>query len=264
MTDSYRPEHRGNGGPPPIPPAASSAMYHFQGSTNPPRAPRGYRPPTGPRFHPSSRNNYNNYGGISSRPLLRVRQDANDESFLQPNAVSKFRDVDKLTDSEEDEMSESDEESRPSKRIRTEVKDSASAAATPKWSNPDPYTALPPPPEATGKRTDVVKLIRKAKISDELDKEPSELAKNADFISFDTLDGGFDESLDEPTGLQPERPDHLGKRKRDQEDARPRPPRGYARSQKDAPVLREYQASGYISATPWLSHVSSSDSAAIA
>ena len=86
-----------------MPAAVSTAMYHFQGNPNPPRAPRGYQVPSGPRFHPSNR--HNNYGGISSRPLLRVRRDANDESLLQPNAVSKFRDVDKLTDSEEDEMS---------------------------------------------------------------------------------------------------------------------------------------------------------------
>ena len=250
-----------------MPAAVDTAMYHFQGNPNPPRGPRGYQVPSGPRFQPSNRNNNyrnNNYGGISSRPLLRVRQDANDESFLQPNAVSKFRDLDKLTDSEEDEMSESDEDSRPSKRVRTQAIDSPRAAATPKWSNPDPYTALPPPPEATGKRTDVVKLIRKAKISDEADRETSELAKNADFISFDTFDGSFDESLDVSIVPKAGDPDHLGKRKRDHEDARPRPPRGYPHSEKDAPVLREYQASGYISATPWLSPVSSSDSAAIA
>lgn len=243
-------------------PAVSTAMYHFQGNPNPPRAPRGYQVPSGPRFHPSNRNN--NWGVKASRPLLRVRQDANDESFPQPKGVSKFRDVDKLTDSEEDDMSGSDENPCPSKRIRTEAMDSPSAAVAPKWSNPDPYTALPPPPEATGKRTDVVKLIRKAKISDDLDKESADLAKNADFISFDMLDGGFDETPDAPTGPKADNHHHLGKRKRDQEDARPRPPRGYPHAQKDAPVLREYQASGYVSATPWLSAFSSTDSASIA
>ena len=245
-----------------MPPAVSTAMYHFQGNPGPPRAPRDYQVRSGPRFHPSKRNN--NYGGISSRPLLRVRQDGNDESFLQPNGVSKFRDVDKLTDSEEDDMSESDEEPRPSKRRRKEAIDSPSAAVAQKWSNPDPYTALPPPPEATGKRTDVVKLIRKAKISDDLDTESTDMAKNADFISFDFLDGGFEEPPDAPTGPKADNHDHLGKRKRDQEDARPRPPRGYPHAQEDAPVLREYQASGYVSATPWLSPFSSTDSASIA
>ena len=136
------------------------------------------------------------------------------------------------------------------KEYEQNAMNSPSAAATPKWSNPDPYTALPPPPEATGKRTDVVKLIRKAKISDDLDKESTDLAKNADFISFDMLDGGFDEPPDVPTGPKADNHDHLGKRKRDHEDARPRPPRGYPHAQKDAPVLREYQASGYGTATP--------------
>ncbi len=245
-----------------MPAAVSNAMYHFQGNPNPPPGPRGYQVPSGRRFQPSSRNN--NFGGKSARPLLRVRQDADDRSFLQPNALSKFRDVDELTDSDEGDMSESGEESRPAKRVRPETMDSPSAAATPKWSNPDPYTALPPPPEATGKRTDVVRLIRKAKISDESSHKPMDLAKNEDFISLDMFDGGFEESPEMPTETKANHPDHLGKRRRDEIDARPRPPRGYPHSKKDAPVLREFQASGYISATPWLSYFSSSDSAAIA
>lgn len=34
----------------------------------------------------------------------------------------------------------------------------------PRWSNPDPYTAIPPPSHQTNKRVDVVKLIRKARV----------------------------------------------------------------------------------------------------
>ena len=268
MTDSYRSQYPADDGPPSMPTPARDAMYRFQanhngsfqGNRNPPRGPRGYQ--SGPRSRPNDRSN--RWGAISSRPLLRVRQDADDHSFLQPTGPSKFRGVDELTDSEEDEMSESDEDSRPAKRMRTSAMDSPDASATPKWSNPDPYTALPPPPDTTGTRTDVVKLIRKAKISDGSAQEPNDLAKNEDFISFDMFDGAVDTLPDLPTGPRADDPDHLGKRKRDEDEARPRPARGYPHSQKDAPVLREYQASTYVNATPWLSHVSVGKSAAIA
>ena len=272
-TDSYRPRYNADGGPPTMPAAASNAMYHFQGNqgNSNPAPPRGPRGPRGPRsyqndsrFRPGNRNGRFAPGAMSSRPLLRMRPDdqPDDNSFLDPNRVSKFREVDEITDSGEDEMSESDDDSRPAKRVRTEIadKDISIATVANKWSNPDPYTALPPPTESTGKRTDVVKLIRKAKITDD-SKNETDLAKNEDFIAFDgSLD--LDDFVDAPTGPSNDDPDHLGKRKRDQQDARPRQPRGYPHSQDDAPVLREYQAQGYVDATPWLSHDPGSDTAA--
>ncbi|RKF72729.1 putative topoisomerase family protein [Golovinomyces cichoracearum] len=54
--------------------------------------------------------------------------------------------------------------------------------STPRWSNPDPYTALPPPDESQKKKKDVVKLIRKARIASEKKKDPE--ASTDDFISL--------------------------------------------------------------------------------
>jgi non-canonical poly(A) RNA polymerase PAPD5/7 len=71
------------------------------------------------------------------------------------------------------------------KKARTEQAPDASAA--PKLSNPDPYTALPPPDETTKKKKDFVQLIRKARVEEEEAKAAS-TAKPENFISFDLTD----------------------------------------------------------------------------
>ena len=62
----------------------------------------------------------------------------------------------------------------------------------PKWSNPDPYTVLPPVEEEARKRKDVVKLIRKSDLHTAA-KAPqhNQVAANDDFISF-----GFEDDKD--------------------------------------------------------------------
>lgn len=111
---------------------------------------------------------------------------------------------------------------------------------------------------------DVVSLIRKAKVSDEDSDEAGDLAQNADFISFDA---GFEDDeppVDAPTGPKADRIDHLGKRKRGQEDAKRRAPSGYPAPEDDVPVLREWTASSTIDPTPWLSSLKTGDSPAVA
>lgn len=59
------------------------------------------------------------------------------------------------------------------------------ALSAPRWSNPDPYTVLPPVDEAQRKRKDVVKMIRKARIM--TGKDPlteGQVVANDDFVSF--------------------------------------------------------------------------------
>lgn len=102
---------------------------------------------------------------------------------------------------------------RPAKRRALPVQ-STEASSTPKWSNPDPYTVLPPVDESQRKKRDVVKLIRKARVAAEKGNDiQNEVAANNDFISF-----GFDDEYTgehrydqpgvpgAPTG--PRRPDH--------------------------------------------------------
>lgn len=59
------------------------------------------------------------------------------------------------------------------------------ASSAPRWSNPDPYTVLPPVDEAQRKRKDVVKMIRKARIVTGKDSlTESQVVANDDFVSF--------------------------------------------------------------------------------
>lgn len=79
---------------------------------------------------------------------------------------------------------------------------STNEAPKPKWSNPDPYTALPPGDETQKKKKDVVKLIRKARKIDTRTKiATSAAATNDDFIALnfddDTQNDHDPDSLDD-------------------------------------------------------------------
>ena len=241
MGDHYRPPGREDG-PPRMPHAAEEAMYQFRGNHDEGRRGR----PAERRFRPR-RNDYRRPAHMSERPLLTQKHDASEsQAFRDPQATDKFRNPADLTDSEEDEMIESEDDLHAipaSKKIKVAAADTPAPSAA-KWSNPDPYTALPPPTETTGKGFDVVKLIRKAKISEAANKTEQEFKHNDDFISFDGLNDFFP---DAPTGPSADR---LGKRKRGQEDALPRPPGGY-RSRQDDSVLREWQSNKQDESAPW-------------
>ncbi|KAG6037831.1 hypothetical protein E4U41_004700 [Claviceps citrina] len=105
---------------------------------------------------------------------------------------AKFRDLSDLSDDDELEMdiSASDSEGPSRKRTRTGETLEGTGEA-PKWSNPDPYTALPCPDDTTHKKRDVVKLIRKARL-EELAK-PDIPAEAEDFLSFDLTEDEEDE-----------------------------------------------------------------------
>ncbi len=95
--------------------------------------------------------------------------------FVKDNkAGTTYLNLDDLSDSDEAEMSMSGGDGGeggaqpPRKRARVDKDDAAAAAAaTPKWSNPDPYTVLPPTTETGSKKKDVVHLIRKARVKGE-------------------------------------------------------------------------------------------------
>ncbi|KAL5438167.1 hypothetical protein PMIN07_006397 [Paraphaeosphaeria minitans] len=137
------------------------------------------------------------------RALLQTRND-DTEHFLGVDAKSnKFRNLAELSDDEEDGMDVSDDSDRSDgevveaqgkpKAIRTQSSSRADGDSVPKWSNPDPYTVLPPPEETTGKRIDFVKLIRKAKNeAAEQSNGVNAVAANDDFISFGDDDDDYD------------------------------------------------------------------------
>tara|TARA_R110002003_G_scaffold55_2_gene4931 strand:+ start:11121 stop:12068 length:948 start_codon:yes stop_codon:yes gene_type:complete len=157
----------------------------------------------------SSRNGRNNANGQRrggyrkpaphERALLQHRDDGSPEHTYGVSAgPNRFLNPDDLSDNEEADM---DVESSPSgddtaqvqngnqKVARTQVA-RADGNSVPKWSNPDPYTALPPPSETTGVKKDVVQFIRKAK-----NQDAEKSAGNIDFISLG------DDDDDASTGL---------------------------------------------------------------
>jgi non-canonical poly(A) RNA polymerase PAPD5/7 len=109
-----------------------------------------------------------------------------------------YKDVDNMSDSDEAEMdlSNSDEEAdddQPRKKQKT----TTDSNSVPRWSNPDPYTVLPPPDATDRKKKDVVKLIRKARVTSGLENATKTVADTDDFISF-----GFDEDDKDDTQTQ--------------------------------------------------------------
>lgn len=78
------------------------------------------------------------------------------------------------------------EEDRPARK-RARLTDEELTPSAPKWSNPDPYTALPPPDETQRKKKDVVQMIRKARVEADSKKQSGE-SEAVDFISFDFSD----------------------------------------------------------------------------
>ncbi|KAF1842572.1 uncharacterized protein K460DRAFT_409975 [Cucurbitaria berberidis CBS 394.84] len=173
---------------------------------------RGYR--RGDSSHPHGRGNANGFrrGGYRKaapheRALLTHRDDGSPEHAMGvSDGPNKFLDLDDLPDDEEAEMgvesgksvgddSDTDGQDGNQKVARTQAITRADGDSVPKWSNPDPYTVLPPPDETTGKKTDFVKLIRKAKNqAAEKAAGHNAVAANDDFISFGDEDGVVEES----------------------------------------------------------------------
>jgi non-canonical poly(A) RNA polymerase PAPD5/7 len=250
--DSYRPQYDANAGPP-LPPAdVQRSMYEFQGNQR-----EGRRaPPRGGEFT----FRHGSRPKISERPLLtKLRGSSPDRLFTGDNGAEKFRQVDHLTDSDEEEidLSQSDDGSgpRPNKRLRS----------GPAWSNPDPYTALPPVADTQKKNKDVVKMIRKSRVTPPAQAGNNVLANGEDFISFDlnydrSADGDqarYEPPPNAPTGPKTQPTDsstQLGKRKRDAlDDGGKLPPRAKkgARLHQRGEILQEWQASDSNSSTPW-------------
>ncbi|PGH21378.1 hypothetical protein AJ80_03295 [Polytolypa hystricis UAMH7299] len=135
----------------------------------------------------------------SARPLLMGQRDPTPE-FLggskdEDSKTRKFLSLGDITDSDEAEMdvsADEDEGSQPPRKKQALESPAGPVANAPKWSNPDPYTVLPPTDENPTKRVDVVKLIRKARIQSakEALEETNAVVANDDFISFDMEDPG--------------------------------------------------------------------------
>ncbi|KAL9003164.1 MAG: hypothetical protein Q9188_003951 [Gyalolechia gomerana] len=231
-----RPPNQAHGGGDSWRPSVPQNDFAFR---NDPSAPR--YPPEGDHYRPTNDRPYcnnNRYGygasnrgrgprwATAARPLLSSKRGNSPEDVLAQadaqNKAQRFLPADDVSDSDEEEMQESDLDEQkfssggqdmtmtsllidqeqanlpmstgiaenlepPTKRraTATTFKDAKEAASVPKWSNPDPYTVLPPVDESQRKRKDVVKIIRKARIAAEKGTATAnQVAANDDFISF--------------------------------------------------------------------------------
>ena len=160
------------------------------------------RPRRGQNFH-RGRGNYGNHVAPSDRPLLQQRNETGFEELLgmteEQARIRRYLPAEDVSDSEEEPMEESGsdvdvaEQNRrgslepPRKRrtIESDKRHATDANSEPKWSNPDPYTVLPPVDEEARKRKDVVKLIRKSDLRTATkSSQQNQVAANDDFISF--------------------------------------------------------------------------------
>lgn len=190
---SYRPNY---GADPPGPGARSEAprgpkapMYQFQGNNNKPQHLQA-KPPRDFSFRPSRQSD--RFQQMSIRGITPEPFGADHDTAAHS---TKFRELENLTDSDEADMevSESDGGEPRRKKARTLVTSDALGDSAPKWSNPDPYSVLPPSDDPARKRKDVVKLIRKARVSaTQASETANAVTANDDFISF-----GGDNDIDQ-------------------------------------------------------------------
>lgn len=202
----------------------------------------------------------------------------------ETSLTAKYIPAEDASDSDEADMNISDEEGDdvPAKKARTD-RGKADGESVPKWSNPDPYTAIPPPDLC--KTKDVVKLIRKARVTNGNASLVTSQALEDDFISFDMAG---DEDSDEADNHLPEEDSSaiesqrlpktaamtasigfqaldkasdpaLGSRKRTIRDEIVRAPSIYTTSGKgqrpsDGHVLSKWTLGSDMPAAPWLLH----------
>jgi non-canonical poly(A) RNA polymerase PAPD5/7 len=241
--------------------------YRFRGNNNNNDS-RGKNAPPGREFtfrYPRP--------ATSDRPLLRKKRDRTPELLTglkdgeeKKKIAMKFASLGDLTDTDETDMdlSSADENSqRPRKRRVLDANIAAVVPPAPKWSNPDPYTVLPPPDESQAKKTDVVKLIRKARVAataaQATTTRSDAVTSNQDFISLDFAADGSSLLENAPKGPKRARLDGrdlaLGNRKRTYDDEI----KGYSRNDKptgefysDGGILDRWMPFSSENATPWL------------
>ncbi|KAM3421289.1 hypothetical protein BST61_g1691 [Cercospora zeina] len=193
-TDSYRPPR-------------SDFTFQAAGPPAPrfPPAPRDQKPPSRPRqdFGKGRGGRGGGRGGRGGRPFIPkpahkrailgfTETDEAPEEMFGTSEHAKFRDA----DSSDDEAEEDDGADGEQARKRVKTTDNAEQPARPQWSNPDPYSVLPPTDVVTTAKKDIVQTIRKRKAEAAANEvaTANSIKDNADFISFNFDD---DEPKDE-------------------------------------------------------------------
>ncbi|KAF2665541.1 hypothetical protein BT63DRAFT_405545 [Microthyrium microscopicum] len=181
--DTYRPAYGSN-----LPPRPSDQAFSFtfKGAADV-KVPDFSSAPRGPRAERGNglrRNNRpNNKGPKFPAPHSRAIFQAMNNRETTPERLSGMAEgAVRFIPKDELDQPDSDALDHDAKRRKL----GNDADERPKWSNPDPYTALPPTFDPQAKRTDVVQLIRQAKVMVEnAEASANALADNADFVAFD-------------------------------------------------------------------------------
>ncbi|KAJ5902316.1 topoisomerase family protein TRF4 [Penicillium taxi] len=196
--------------------------YQFRGNNSFDRS-KAPRHPMRSRGNRTSRENFTfRHPHTSERPLLSFQRERTPEQLVSQTGSKpafKFLMGSTTGDSKEHpvELSDSDEDSHPRKKRNMGGSDGnldaesqislQPAQATTKWSNPDPYTVLPPPDEGRAKRTDVIALIRNARNPNAAEKSKTQdaVTKNEDFISLGPVDNSQHNAPDDAPVKMPKR-----------------------------------------------------------
>lgn len=102
------------------------------------------------------------------------------------NDQGKAHYVDNPTSDEDEDAPSTGGDAQPSAKRSKVGTIQAEARAVPQWSNPDPYTVLPPTDMSMAPKKDIVQTIRKAKVEAANKASTANAIKeNVDFISFD-------------------------------------------------------------------------------
>jgi len=139
--------------------------------------------------------------------LRNTRRESTPEQLEGMNAEgqTRFKEIDSSSDERDikivDLTHSSDDErgSVPHKRVKM---NGHAEAGVPKWSNPDPYTVLPPPETLGAPKKDIVQVIRKAKVDAANAGDSGSAAREADFISLSFGDD-FDEDMASESDHEP-------------------------------------------------------------
>ncbi|KAJ5747214.1 uncharacterized protein N7511_008910 [Penicillium nucicola] len=243
-----------------MPPFQFRGSSNYRGSRPNPRHEFTFRAPKPP---------------TAERPLLSNKRESTPEQLQgETKSEPKFASLATLSDSEEVDMdtSDSEDDERPRKKRALGFDGLTNGDATlpvslppaPKWSNPDPYTALPPPDESKTPKIDFVKLIRKARLDNSAKSEKSDaVTDNQDFISFGMADETEPDTQDNAPENAPRGPkamegldSSITSRKRTRDDEI----KGYSRKSGkpasrfnfDGSVIDQWRPLPNEAGTPWL------------
>lgn len=140
------------------------------------------------------RSNFRGRGGVrlaADREFLKGNRAPTPELLEGMNgdeSTTRYKDVDEMSDSDEADMEGSEDDNLNEHPRKRQLREEGNQ---PQWSNPDPYTALPPIDETLRQKKDMVKMIRKARVTSDGNAKKDTVA--SDFISFNFGDDDDDE-----------------------------------------------------------------------